>query len=133
MLLGIRLAKMTYEELLAYGFTQEEIEAGAHLMSVSGGVSNSTQILTDLTTATTTALTAGELASGIAAAGPIQDLAAMIQSVLRNAQEMTEKLNYLLGGTALTPASLTAPSGGPIVTGDNGVYNLLVGVFQILK
>lgn len=97
-------------------------------------VSNSTQIITDLTSATTSTISATGTANAIAAAGPIMDLPAMIKSILLNAQEMQEKLNYILGGSAVAPASLTAPTGGVITTSsDSALYNLLVGVFQILK
>ena len=134
MLLGIRLAKMTEEELLAYGFTQEEIDAGDHLMSVSGAVSNSTQLLTDMTTAINTALSATAIANSNNANGPIQDLLAQMKGVLLNFEEAAAKLNYLLAGTQIPAASLTAPTGGPItVAADATIYNLLVGIYQILK
>jgi hypothetical protein len=43
-------------------------------------------------------------------------------------------LNYILGGSMIAPASLTAPTGGLITSSsDSATYNLLVGIFQILK
>lgn len=97
--------------------------------------SNSTQIITDMNSAVTNApYSATAQAAAIAAAGPIEDLQAMVKSVLLNFQEAQEKLNYILGGSLLAPASLTAPTGGLIATGtDTATYNLLVGIFQILK
>jgi hypothetical protein len=127
-------AFMREECLLVYGFTREEIEAGLHLPPVGGGVGNSSQIITDLTTAIATALSTTALANATNANGPIMDLSAMMRSVLLNAQEMVWKLNYMLGGSMVAPASLTAPTGGPITSAADGtIYNLLVGVFQILK
>lgn len=134
MLLGIRLAKMTEEELLAYGFTQEEIDAGDHLMSVSGAVGNSTQLITDMTTAINTTLSATAIANSNNPNGPVQDLLAQMKGVLLNFEEAAAKLNYLLAGTQIPAASLTAPTGGPItVAADATIYNLLVGIYQILK
>jgi hypothetical protein len=126
-------AKLKDEQLLELGFTREEIDAGQHLPTVGGGASNSTQLITDMNSALALTLTPGEIASGVAAAGPLQDLTAQMKSVLLNFQEAAAKLNYLLAGTQIAAASLTAPVGGPIVTGDNGIYNLLVGIYQILK
>jgi hypothetical protein len=127
-------ARLSDEQLLNLGFTREEIDAGQHLPMVGGGVGNSTQIITDLTTAVNTTLSATAIANMNAAAGPIEDASAMIKSVLLNAQEMVMKLNYLLGGSQIAPASLTAPVGGIITSAADGtLYNLLVGVFQILK
>jgi hypothetical protein len=134
MLLGIRLAKMSNEELLAYGFTQEEIEAGDHLMSVSGAASNSTQLITDMTTAINTTLSTTAVANALNANGPIQDLTGQMKTILLNFQEAAEKLNYLLAGTQIPAPSLTAPTGGPITSAaDSAIYNLLVGIYQILK
>lgn len=95
---------------------------------------NSTQIITDLNTAITNQpYSATSVAASIAAAGPIMDTNAMVKSVLVNAQEMAEKLAYLLGGS-MVQGSLTAPSGGVIDSGTNSAtYNLLVGIYQILK
>ena len=127
-------ARLSDEQLLNVGFTREEIDAGLHLPTIGGGVGNSTQIITDLTTASTTTLSTTAVAAMNAAAGPIEDVPAMIKSILLNAQEMTAKLNYLLGGSMIAPASLTAPTGGLITSAADGtLYNLLVGVFQILK
>lgn len=131
---SILTALMSDEQLLKLGFTQEEIDRGEHLPTVGGGTSNSSAIISDLTTASTTALSATAIANMNAAAGPIEDATAMILSVLLNAQEMVKKLNYLLGGSMIAPASLTAPTGGIITSGaDATLYGLLVGVFQILK
>lgn len=96
--------------------------------------SNSTQIITDLTTAvgnspySTTAQT-----NQNAAAGPIMDTTGLIKSVLTSMQGAAEKLAYILGGTAVQ-GSLTAPTGGVITSAaDSATYNLLVGIYQILK
>jgi hypothetical protein len=95
---------------------------------------NSTQIITDLTSALANQpYSATAQAAQNAAAGPIMALADNILLVQRKAQEMAELLAYLLQGTQ-TQGSLTAPSGGPITTGaDSATYNLLVGIYQILK
>lgn len=96
---------------------------------------NSTQIITDLNTAIANQpYSATSIAASTAAAGPIMDTNAMVKSVLLNAQEMVEKLAYLLGGS-MVQGSLTAPTGGVIAGGgaDNATYNLLVGIYQILK
>ena len=96
--------------------------------------SNSTQILTDLKSAIANApYSATAQAAAIAAAGPVEDLQGMVKSVLLNAQEMVQKLAYILGGT-MVQGSLTAPTGGLITSGsDSATYNLLVGIYQILK
>lgn len=126
--------QMTNEELLKFGFTQEQIEAGDHLPPVRGGASNSTQLITDMASAianapfSTTAQT-----NANAAAGPITDLQGLMLSIKLNFQEAAEKLAYLLAGSQVQ-GSLTAPTGGPITTGaDSATYNLLVGIYQILK
>src|ERR1700756_916380 len=104
-------ARMSNEQLLKLGFTQEEIDAGLHLPTVGGGVSSSTQILTDLGTVLTNGFLATQTARSNAAAGPIEDLPGMVTAVLRCAQEMVQKLTYILEGSELQ-TSLTAPSGG---------------------
>jgi hypothetical protein len=126
---------LTDVELLALGWTKDELDAGSHLPKVSGAVGNSTQIITDMTSAINNSpFSATAQAAAIAAAGPIMDLPGMIKSVLLNFQEAQEKLNYILGGSMVAPASLTAPTGGLITSGsDSATYNLLVGIFQILK
>jgi hypothetical protein len=98
-------------------------------------VGNSTQILTDMTTAIANQpYSATATAAAIAAAGPIEDLPGMVKSVLLSFQEIQMKLNYILGGSMVSPASLTAPTGGLLTTSsDSATYNLLVGIFQILK
>jgi hypothetical protein len=76
----------------------------------------------------------GAQTAAIAAAGPMMDLTGMVKSVLLNFQEAQAKLNYILGGSMIAPASLTAPTGGLITsTADSAAYNYLVGIFQILK
>lgn len=96
--------------------------------------SNSTQIIADLTTAIANSpYSATAQTNQNAAAGPIMDVTALIKSVLTSAQGMAEKLAYILGGTAVQ-GSLTAPTGGIITSGsDSATYNLLVGIYQILK
>ena len=97
-------------------------------------VSNSTQIITDLGTAISSSpYSETSQAASIAAAGPIMDTTGMIKSVLNDAQAMVEKLAYILEGKA-TQSSLTAPTGGIITSAaDSATYNLLVGIYQILK
>lgn len=96
--------------------------------------SNSTQIITDLTSAAANApFSATAQAAATAAAGPIMDTLANINLCRLKAQEMAEILAYILGGSA-TQGSLTAPTGGVITSGaDSSTYNLLVGIYQILK
>jgi hypothetical protein len=129
-------ARLSDEQLLNLGFTQEEIDAGDHLPTVSGAASNSTQLLTDMTTAIGTPLSATAVANMNAAAGPIMDLTANMKELLLKFQEAAELLTYMLGGTMINPPTggLTAPTGGPITSAaDATIYNLLVGIFQILK
>src|ERR1039458_8689912 len=127
---SILTARMTDNELLALGFTKEDIVAGRHLPTVSGGVGNSSQILTDMASAAAaTPFSATAQAAAAAAAGPIEDLPAMVKSVLLNFQEAQQKLNYILGGSLITPNSLTAPTGGLITSAaDSATYNYLVGI-----
>ena len=103
----------------------------------TGFVSNSTQIITDLGTALVNSpYSTQAIANAQAPAGPIMALYDNILLVQRKAQEMAVLLGYLLGGSQTTPpvGGLTAPSGGPItVSYDLATYNLLVGIFQILK
>ena len=94
--------------------------------------SNSTQIISDLNTAATSTFTAGEIASANAAAGPITDLPGNITLLKLKAQEMKEILAYILEGTQ-TSSNLTAPAGGIVPSSDATLYNLLTGVYQILK
>lgn len=87
-----------------------------------------------MATAIATTPSATATAAAIAAAGPMEDLPGMLKSILLNFQEATMKLNYILGGSMVAPASLTAPTGGIVTSGaDSTLYNLLVGIFQILK
>jgi hypothetical protein len=128
-------ARLSDVQLLALGWTKQELDEGKHLPEVSGGAGNSTQLITDMKSAVANApFSATAQAAAIAAAGPIEDLTAMVNSVLLEFQEIQAKLNYILGGSQLAPASLTAPTGGLITSGsDSATYNLLVGIFQILK
>lgn len=129
-------AMLSDEQLLQLGWSQHELDEGKHLPSVSGAVGNSTQIIADMKSAAANApFSATAQAAAIAAAGPIEDLTAMVNSVLLNFIEAQAKLNYILGGSMIAPASLTAPTGGLIAGGgaDAATYNLLVGIFQILK
>ena len=128
-------ARLSDEQLLALGWSQAELDAGSHLPTVSGAVSNSSQILTDMASAIANApFSTTAQANAAAAAGPIEDLQGMVKSVLLNFQEVQTKLNYILGGAQIAPASLTAPTGGLITSAaDSATYNLLVGIFQILK
>lgn len=106
-------------------------------MKMDNFVSNSTQIITDLTSVQTNGNSVTAVANSNAAAGPIMDLPGMIASIKLNAQEMVEKLAYILQGTmisATTNSPITAPTGGIITSAsDSTNYNLLVGIFQILK
>jgi len=96
-------------------------------------VSNSTQILTDITSVQTNGNSTTSLANAVAAAGPTMDLPGMIASVKLNFQEAAEKLAYILGGS-MVQGSLTAPTGGVITTtSDSTNYNLLTGIYQIIK
>lgn len=96
--------------------------------------SNSTQILTDLASAIANSpYSATAQTNQNAAAGPIMDTTGVIKDVLVCAQEMVQKLAYVLGGSQVQ-GSLTAPTGGIITSGaDSTTYNLLVGIYQILK
>lgn len=97
-------------------------------------VSNSTQILTDMSSAVALTPSVTALAAAQAPAGPMEDLPGMLKSVQLNFQEAVEKLNYILGGSMIAPASLTAPTGGLVTSAaDSALYNYLVGIFQILK
>lgn len=97
-------------------------------------VGNSTTILTDMAAAIAMTPSATAKAAATAAAGPMEDIPGTLASILLNFQEVTEKLNYLLGGSAIAPASLTAPTGGIIgSSADSALYNKLVGIFQILQ
>lgn len=128
-------ARMSDEQLLNMGFTQAEIDAGDHLPTVGGGVASSTQILTDLQTVLTNGFLATQTARAQAAAGPIEDLPGMVTTVLRSAQDMVRALTYILEGSQIQ-TSLTAPTGGLVQSGDSNAttcYNLLTGVYQILK
>lgn len=96
--------------------------------------SNSTQLITDMASAAGTTFSATAVAAAQAAAGPMMDLTGTLKSCTLKLQEIAQILNYVLGGSAKAPASLTAPAGGLITTGaDSTTYNLLVGIFQILK
>ena len=96
--------------------------------------SNSTQIIADLNSAATATYSATATAAALAAAGPIMDIGGVLKTCTLKAQEIVQILNYVLGGSQVAPASLTAPTGGVITSGsDSTTYNLLVGVFQILK
>lgn len=129
----LRTARMTEAQLLAIGFSMADIDAGKHLPGVSGAASNSTQLIADMTSAIGTTPSATATAASIAAAGPILDLPGMLKSVQLNFQEAAEKLAYILSGTAVQ-GSLTAPTGGVVTSAaDSALYNLLVGIYQILK
>lgn len=94
----------------------------------------SSQIISDLTTASNATYSATATAAAIAAAGPIIDLNGALKLVTLKAQEMAVILNYVLGGSAATANSFTAPTGGVVTSGsDSTNYNLLVGVYQLLK
>lgn len=97
-------------------------------------VSSSTQIITDLgTVLASSPYSTTAQANQNAAAGPIMALYDNILLVQRKAQEMAVLLSLLLCGSQVAN-SLTAPTGGPITSAaDSASYNLLVGIFQILK
>jgi hypothetical protein len=97
-------------------------------------MSASTQIISDLNTAATATYSATAQAAAIAAAGPIMDLNGVLKACTLKAQEIAVILNYVLGGSAITAASYTAPTGGVVTSSsDSTNYNLLVGVYQLLK
>jgi hypothetical protein len=94
----------------------------------------STQLITDMNAASSGAYSATATANAIAAAGPIMDLTGVLKTVMLRFQEAAVILNYVLGGQATTANSLTAPTGGVVTTSsDNANYNLLVGIYQLLK
>ena len=94
----------------------------------------STQIITDLDTAAATSFSATSTASALAAAGPIMDLNGVLKLCALKAREIQVILNYVLGGSAATAASQTAPTGGVVTSAsDSTAYNTLVQVYQILK
>jgi hypothetical protein len=96
-------------------------------------VGNSTQILTDLATVIATPLSATAVARAINPSGPIEDLPGMLSNLQLSFKEIAEKLAYILEGT-MVQTSLTAPSGGLITTSsDSASYNLLVGIYQMIK
>jgi hypothetical protein len=98
-------------------------------------VASSTQIITDITTVQTNGNSATATAAAQAAAGPMMDLPGLIASVKLNAQEMAEKLAYILQGSMIQSGSpITAPTGGIVTSAaDSANYNLLTGIYQILK
>ena len=94
----------------------------------------SSQCITDMVTASTATYSATATANALAAAGPIMDLNGVLKSVTLKLQECAVILNYVLGGQATTANSYTAPTGGVVTTSsDSTNYNLLVGVYQLLK
>jgi len=97
-------------------------------------VSNSTQIITDMNSAIANApFSTTAQANATAAAGPMMDLQGVLKSVLLRFQEAAELLAYILSGT-MVQGSLTAPTGGIITSAaDSATYNLLVGIYQIIK
>lgn len=133
------LLKMRDEELMAKGWTQAQLDAGEHLPKVSGAVGNSTQLLTDMASAIANQpYSATATAAALAAAGPIEDLNGMVKSILLNFQEAQMKLNYILNGSQLVATTITAPptaGNTPLIATatDSSTYNLLVGIYQILK
>lgn len=97
-------------------------------------VSNSTQIITDLQSAYNNApYSTTAQANAQAAAGPMMDTPGLISTCLLKAKEIHDILVYVLEGSQVS-TSLTAPSGGVITSSaDSSTYNLLVGVYQIIK
>ena len=92
-------------------------------------VSNSTQIIADLTTVQTN-VSSTQTTRAIAPAGPIMDVNGVLASLIIRAQEMKELLAYLLGSS-----QVYATTGGIFQTGDANAttgYNLLLGIAQIL-
>jgi len=82
----------------------------------------STQIITDLASATTTAFGATAEAAAIAAAGPIMDLDGLANNALLKAKELKNLLAAILGANG---------TGGVVQSGDPN-YNALRGVQQSL-
>lgn len=92
-----------------------------------------TTMITDLTTAAAITPSAATQALAIAAAGPIMDVQGNVKLLLLHAQEMRIALNYLLGGSMLTPTGGTTPTGGVVTNAnDSTLYGLLGGVFNDL-
>src|SRR5258708_5341211 len=99
-------------------FDAAEKNYGRYLKTrMTSFVSSSTQIITDLASVITTGNSATATAAAIAAGGPMMDLPGMIASVKLNAQEMVEKLAYILQGSMIQSGSpITAPTGGVITS-----------------
>jgi hypothetical protein len=117
-------------------FDSKEQSYGRYLQFKMGNfVSNSTQLITDMASVITNGNSAASQALAIAAAGPIMDLPGVLASVKLNFQEAAEKLAYVLQGSQIQSGSpITAPTGGVITsTSDSTNYNLLTGIYQILK
>lgn len=94
----------------------------------------STAVITDLGTGANATYSATAQAAAIAAAGPIMDLNGVLKLCVLKAQEIQVILNYVLGGSAVTAASQTAPTGGVVTNAsDSAAYTALVQVYQILK
>lgn len=95
--------------------------------------SNSTQLIADAGSAASTAFVSATQALAIAAGGPIMDLPGNLTLVQRKLQECRQILAYVLEGSQVS-TSLTAPTGGVVTSGNESTaYNLLVGIYQILK
>ena len=85
-------------------------------------MAKSTQVITDLKSANTTAFGATAQAAAIAAAGPITDLTGAANIALVKAQELLKLLNDLVG---------PAGTGGIVASGDPN-FTVLDSVRQVL-
>ena len=99
-------------------------------------VSNSVKLIADMTSALAITPSAATQALASNPNSPIMDLPGVLASVRTNFQEAVEKLAYVLAGTqisATTTSPVTAPTGGIVTSAnDSALYNLLVGIYQVL-
>jgi hypothetical protein len=132
-------ARLSDEQLLSLGFTQAEIDAGAHLPGVSGGV-NSTTAITDLNTVITN-LSTTQQARAVSASNPMMDLTGNLKLCVLKFQEVVGLLNYILygnmAGSQGGAVTIGAP-GGPALLQSNDTnhtttYDLAVGVLNDLS
>lgn len=67
----------------------------------------STALITDMTTVSTTGPTAATLAKCQAAAGPIQDWKAQVQSMIIDLSDLKNRINVVISGTDASDPMLT--------------------------
>lgn len=127
----IRTARMSDEQLLKYGFSQADIDAGKHLPTVGGGT-NSTAVITDLGTVASN-INATQRGRAIAAAGPILDLDAAVALMLLRMQEVKALATYLLYGGETTTSNPGGQGGSQAIlqTGEQSCTTLIT-IWNIL-